>query len=971
MIPVAFAALRVYLAFALPGVFAAPLLRRAFPRLRDGGASIARPAGWALIAWIAWIFPSLHVVPYGTAIVFAATIAVGALGAAVAWQDRAAWRELFRREWKTIAIGEALCAGVYLLGMWLIQFNGDVHPMAERFMDYAIMNRIGLTKVFPPLDSWMAGKTLQYYYYGYVVMDALRRIAFLKLIDFFNPAIPAVFSSFVLAIWGAGLAVTNRRIAAAIAVVGAGFCGNLEFARELLIHRFAQHQWDADHLDWFKASRIIPGTINEVPSFSWFWGDLHPYVMGFPLVAMLIALCLTVAQTPESPVASTRPRADRFLALALLTIPLGATYPTNSWDLPTFWTLTMVALAWPHLASLLALAKKAWEPPNRARAVWLLWENEVVRSLVFVGIGAVLLYVPFHIGFGKQVGRGIRLTIERSDAIPWMLQFGPFLIALELWAIATAKDRAALVRRALPMPAVAAVLAIFETLTVRKILTDDRTVAPGVAAWVAGLQSHGAIAHAVGAGIEHLFLKGLAFLLIVAVLWVLIADLEPAELSTPEGLGRALFAFAMMIVLVCEFAYIDDFYGGKNERMNTVFKAYLQTWMLLGVGTAGLAVGAWQALQSRPRALRGTIAGVAALTAVASLCFITFADYSRSSRFTGTRSAPRPTYDPELLLRDTLPADYRAIEWVKANLTPDAAIAESTANAYEWDSRIATFTGRLSLIGWKNHESGWRNEWDDALQRAKVIDEIYAGDLTTAESLAHQWGLQYLYVGEQERGPLQISITADRASVGMQDAVTITCRELDAYGASVGGGDELEASSAPPVNVDPLGDGRFRIAGFVHTGIVQAICRDGRNFAVKVLQVQKEPPERSVLATIDRSQVAEGSHATLTCEELGPDGKDDGAAFSADEVGGAGVSATPVDANHFEVKGGSKAAFGVWCAKNGSRDAASFTVVESKHPGWNVAKFEAWPKVYSNERVTLYQVPPATAAATPAAAAAR
>ena len=50
MIPVALAALRVYLAFALPGVFAAPLLRRAFPRLRDGGASIARPAGWALIA---------------------------------------------------------------------------------------------------------------------------------------------------------------------------------------------------------------------------------------------------------------------------------------------------------------------------------------------------------------------------------------------------------------------------------------------------------------------------------------------------------------------------------------------------------------------------------------------------------------------------------------------------------------------------------------------------------------------------------------------------------------------------------------------------------------------------------------------------------------------------------------------------------------------------------------------------------
>ena len=39
----------------------------------------------------------------------------------------------------------------------------------------------------------------------------------------------------------------------------------------------------------------------------------------------------------------------------------------------------------------------------------------------------------------------------------------------------------------------------------------------------------------------------------------------------------------------------------------------------------------------------------------------------------------------------------------------------------------------------------------------------------------------------------------------------------------------------------------------------------------------------------------------------------------------------------------------------------------------NLAKFAAWPKVYSNERVTLYEVPPATASVTPtpAAAAAR
>ena len=83
---------------------------------------------------------------------------------------------------------------VFVVFVWDVQWNGDVHPSAERFMDYAIIERIGLTKVFPPLDAWMAGKTLQYYYYGYVLMDVLRRLAGMDLRWFFDLAIPANYT---------------------------------------------------------------------------------------------------------------------------------------------------------------------------------------------------------------------------------------------------------------------------------------------------------------------------------------------------------------------------------------------------------------------------------------------------------------------------------------------------------------------------------------------------------------------------------------------------------------------------------------------------------------------------------------------------------------------------------------------------------------------------------------------------------
>ena len=130
-------ALQLWLAFSLPGIAAAPLLRRAFPGLRDGGASVARPAAWLLIAWMAWFTASLPgLAIYGTPLVIAATVVLACGGGYVAWKDRTDWAGLLRREWRTILLGEALGLAVFAIGLWLVKWNGDIHPLAERFMDY-------------------------------------------------------------------------------------------------------------------------------------------------------------------------------------------------------------------------------------------------------------------------------------------------------------------------------------------------------------------------------------------------------------------------------------------------------------------------------------------------------------------------------------------------------------------------------------------------------------------------------------------------------------------------------------------------------------------------------------------------------------------------------------------------------------------------------------------------------------------
>ena len=61
--------------------------------------------------------------------------------------------------------------------------------------------------------------------------------------------------------------------------------GNLAGVREWL-----QADDPPGDYDWFGASRVIPDTINEFPSFSFMLGDLHAHVLALPFTLLALAL---------------------------------------------------------------------------------------------------------------------------------------------------------------------------------------------------------------------------------------------------------------------------------------------------------------------------------------------------------------------------------------------------------------------------------------------------------------------------------------------------------------------------------------------------------------------------------------------------------------------------------------------------------------------------------------------------------
>ena len=181
-----------------------------------------------------------------------------------------------------------------------------------------------------------------------------------------------------------------------------------------------------------------------------------------------------------------------------------------------------------------------------------------------------------------------------------------------------------------------------------------------------------------------------------------------------------MIGLALLLALAPEFVYLRDLFG---SRMNTVFKFYYQAWLLLALASAyGLSRLAERgtALWLKLPAL--ILAGVLTL---GGLWYPLAAIPSKADNFRG-----QPTLDGLAYLRRANPGDVAAIEWLRANVAPDAVVLEATGGSYspEGAGRVSMSTGNPTLLGWDFHERQWRgNEGYDKLAagRPDAINQIY------------------------------------------------------------------------------------------------------------------------------------------------------------------------------------------------------------------------------------------------------
>jgi uncharacterized membrane protein len=579
--------------------------------------------------------------------------------------------------------------------------------------------------------------------------------------------------------------------------------------------------WDVGG-NWFFAARVVHDkgllgneveAIDEMPSFSFILGDMHPHVLALPFVVLAIGLALEWllwgAEVADGQVSSleTKDQGRRtnegelklsaaslrhspfVFRLFLSALLLGGLSFLNTWDFPIYLFLTVLALA----AGL------------GLRRGWAAVAAQAGRLVLF-GLGlavlSVALYFPFYLTFQSQAGGLLPNLIWPTRFQQTVVFFGPVLVGAMVyvaWLAARSRrmlDRSAALWSGLGLVGVLVlVVALLAVLALRSP-TLGGFVDGFISPLTRGEALRLAAARRVVDSLATLFpaaLIGLAVGLIVGALRrgpaEAVAEPEvfaavrqsagvgpaPGVSSTPPVPAPAPRPWRRQRVAPTTATLGDE--ALLRSPVVLMALAMLLTGALLLVGPEWLylrdnfgyrmntifkfyfqtwtlwalasAFGLWHLRQHARPAARTTATLVVGLAFAGSLVYTLPSLYSKTGGFAGP-----PTLDGMAYFAQRYPEEWAAINWLEQNVDGPTVIVEAAGGAYQIEEgRIATGTGLPTVIGWTNHEGQWRGDYySNVAERPGRIETLYqVRDWPATEQILDEYGIEYVIVGTQER----------------------------------------------------------------------------------------------------------------------------------------------------------------------------------------------------------------------------
>ena len=761
-----------WLVVLLLGWIAFPLAFVALNGLPSKGYVVSKALALLLLSWFTWIAASLKLLPYTRGTVWLAVGLLAIIGVGLGWWRRRDLARFIKTHWRLLLIVEGLALLLYLISLLIRSGNPDLwHPSfgGEKPMNFAMLNAVLKSSSFPPYDAWLAGSYLNYYYYGYVLVGNL--IKLLGIIPYvaYNLALPMLFSLTGIGAFSISFNLVEgvRRakqkgtrgswtrkalyagLAAAIVVVLLGNLGQvwtivngwnklggaegswLAQTGRGLVQNLQGERVPIYTGSWYwDATRIIPpgegeaGPITEFPFFTFLYADLHAHMMDMPLMLLALAWALGLAQSADKP-PMTPGRLTRKELLAVLVtglvggLAIGVLRATNTWDWPTSLGIGAVAVVY-----------SSWRRFGRSWH-WLIWGG--LGTAALMGLGA-LFFLPYTQNFVPAY----------TEVMPWQGGITPIwaylaVHGLFLFALLTLLGR--------------------EFVDWTRHLTDEKLAALEPWRWFIGLGTLLFLGLMAGTLLMGVPVGPLIILMSAPAGLLALQSRLPAE----RRAVLMLFTLGLVLTLAVELVVLS----GDISRMNTVFKFYIQVWLIFSAIGGAALVWSWESVRLwRPALRQAWLILLSALIIAAALYPPTAASAKIRDRF----HADQPSagldgmaymltathYDQDQALE--LEYDYHVIRWLQDNVAGSPVIMEANTypKIYGWGNRISIYTGLPSIVGWewhtRQHRAGFPDAHDEVRRRAVEVITFYnTPDIEQAVSILRAYDVKYVIVGPLEK----------------------------------------------------------------------------------------------------------------------------------------------------------------------------------------------------------------------------
>ena len=304
----------------LVGAAAYPITKYIFADWFDRGYLFTKAVGMAIVTFLVYLLAITHLLPFTQATIWGVLGALGVLGMLVRLRKKEnyTWRHAV-----LLASEELFFFVALLFWTWIKGHEPSIHNL-EKYMDFGFAKSILDSRYFPAPDMWYAGHTINYYDFGHTVMAVLTRLSGIDLTYTFNLMLATLFALCLTMSFSIGKQLL--RGFGVVREVGGGLLtaflvtlvGNMQtiyaFTRGYTgdaVKPFWQLFWNIRDIGgigqlwgkigegmntyWYaNATRFIPYTIHEFPSYSFVVSDVHGHVLSLPFTLLAIALLFTI-----------------------------------------------------------------------------------------------------------------------------------------------------------------------------------------------------------------------------------------------------------------------------------------------------------------------------------------------------------------------------------------------------------------------------------------------------------------------------------------------------------------------------------------------------------------------------------------------------------------------------------------------------------------------------------------------------